>query len=231
MSYAGAAANVVGGELQGWASVLDKWAMQKAFSDEMARQAAYQRQGTGAFTQGLMGATPGVVQQQLGQGAQNREQQYARINQAPLGFGMQTTPRDQANAALLGQGRAQQGAYSDMGLQQMINQLNTQRQLNQISNFAKGTAGVFPYRMYEAQHSMDDLAMIGAAISSIGGGAANYAQFAQAPQAQQASVAYPGQQQQIQMMNDYYGTPNSPANLQYQQGDPNAGFYTGWTPG
>jgi hypothetical protein len=171
----GAATNIAGGEISGWAAMLSKWAMQDAFQREAQRQAAYQGQALGAFNKGLGGAGVDTAQSQLAQGMADRMQRYAQVGAVPLGFGGHVTPRDQAQSQLIGQQRAKLGSYQDWGLQQALQQMQTGRQLNQIGNFAAGTAGVFPYRMYKAQHSQDTLAAIGAAISSIGGSTANYA--------------------------------------------------------
>src|SRR5206468_2038209 len=72
-----------------------------------------------------------------------------------------------------GMQRSKVGSVNDWQLDQMINRIRTQQDLDKISNFARGTSQIFPYRMYEAQHSMDELAFWGNLISSIGGGGGN----------------------------------------------------------
>lgn len=180
MSYGGAVANVVGGELQGWAAVMSKWAMQKAYQDEINRQGQYSDQAMGNFNTALPGYSAESATKQMGENAQGRLQQYGGTNDVPLGYslkGSQPLGRGvNAAADVTGRARANLGAYSDWSHNTGINQINQARVLNQILSFAKGTAGVFPYRMYGAQHSNDDLAMVGQAISSIGGGSANYGQ-------------------------------------------------------
>lgn len=193
MSYAGAATNIVGGEMQKWAALTERQAMFDEYKKEQARQAGYAQQAQGQFAGGLANAGASAAQTQLGQGAQDRSAAYQKIGQVPLAVsqpsGQSNSPqRDLANAALMGRNRAAMGSYSDWGQKQMLNNLNTSRAEDQTTNFAGGIASVFPYREYQAQHSQDFLAMMGQAISSIGGGAANYAQYAQAPQGGQQSA-------------------------------------------
>ena|SRR5437899_6291970 len=196
MSYVGAAANIVGGELQGWASVLEKKAMFDEFQKEQARQQGYRDQGANLFQGFLKTGGSDAASQYLQTGKAQREQSYRDVADIPLAptsvpISQSSSPtRDKAAVAIRGQERAGLGAYGDWAFKENINNILNQESLKQLTNFAGGTAGVFPYKMYGAQHSLDDLAMIGAAISSIGGGAANYAQFAQSPQgAQQPSIS------------------------------------------
>lgn len=188
MSYAGAAANIVGGEMQGWASVLDKQAMGKAFTAEQNRQQGYADQAKGVMTQEVPLQGAGQAGMDLAQGAQDRQALYTSLGKIPLTMSSGGPPQgarqaklDQAYSTMRGQTRARLGAYSDWALNEALRSIQTQESLRQVSNFAQGTASVFPYKMYEAQHSYDDLAMAGAAISSIGGGAADYAKYASAP--------------------------------------------------
>lgn len=78
---------------------------------------------------------------------------------------------------MVGGQRAALGGYQDWLQGQAINQLHTGQDIGQVGNFAAGTAQVFPYKMYQAQHSQDELAFWGSLIASIGGSAANYAQM------------------------------------------------------
>jgi len=195
MSYAGMAANVVGGEMQKWAALAERAEMFKKYKEEQARQAGYAKTARGQFEGGLANAGAPAAQQQLAQGSQDRQAAYAKIGQVPLAVNQPTSlsnnaQRDLANAALMGQNRANLGSYSDWGQKQMLNNLNTGRAMDQTTNFAGGTASVFPYRMYQAQHSKDFLDMMGKAISSLGGGATNYSQYAQAPQGGQPANGY-----------------------------------------
>lgn len=175
MSYASMGANIAGTELQGWASLLDKWAMQDAFKAEAQRQTGYANQAMDVFNKRLQYAGADYANKFLARDTASREKGYGDLNKTPLS--VNTTPysggrggADTAYINMRGAQRAKLGAYGDYLGRQKIQTGETARELNPIINFAKGTAGVFPYRMYEAQHSMDDMAAIGAALSSLGGG-------------------------------------------------------------
>jgi len=218
MSYLGAATNIVGGELQGWAAVLEKQAMKDAYQQEINKQNQFQQQAMGTFDPSKSSAA--AMMQGVGQGAQGRVRAYNQIGQVPLGPGPSHQigqPQINLGSAdaytkMLGQSRANLGGYSDWAVQQAINNLNTQRQLDQISNFAGSEAkNIYPLQMYKAQHSLDDLAMVGQAISSIGGGAANYAQLSQAPtQAPGYYPVYSGNQMSPAIWSGYGGYGNMP---------------------
>lgn len=195
----GAAANVVGGELQGWASVLDQMRMGQAYRSELEKQRQYQQQAMGVFNQQPAKSSPTGLMAGVNQGAANRIAAYNQIGQVPLGL----APRGQigqpaynpsvadAYVDMTGKSRAQNLGYGDYQVQQAIDNMAAQRQLSQISNFAGGQAqNVFPLQMYKAQHMYDWMSMLGQAISSIGGTAANYAQYAQQPQGTQGGM-YP----------------------------------------
>lgn len=186
MSYAGAAANIVGGELQGWASVLDKSAMNQVYQDALKKQQGFVKQGADQMQAILGNSGSDAAGKDLETGAANRKQQYANADAIPMGLNVPTQKSysdssDQAWARMRGQARATLGAYGDWALNTSLNNITNQEGIRQIANFASGDASVVPYQLYAAQHSNDDLAMVGAAISSIGGGAANYAQYASSP--------------------------------------------------
>lgn len=171
MSYVGMATNIAGTELQGWASMLEKWAMERAYADEIKRQAAYQTEATGVFDKQLPSHGATSFGQQLGEAALSREGNYGDLAKVPLSVTPEVaTERDKLSAAMQGAQRAKLGSYQDVLFNQKMGDLGTGRSLDQISNFAAGTGRVFPYRMYAAEHSQDALAEIGAALSSIGGG-------------------------------------------------------------
>lgn len=224
MSYVGMAANVVGGELQGWASVLERQAIQDELDRELQQQQVFRGQGQDIFQGALSGYGAGAANQQLAQGKANRIKAYRGVEDVPLGFsapGQKGFATDTGYGRLLGSNRAGLGSYSDFALNQALASNNRQRLLNQLASSAGGNAGLYPYYQYQAQHSMDDLAMIGAAISSIGGGAANYAQYAQGPQ---------GGGQGQPMLNPYapygysLGLGGGPGNYW----NPGSGANTGW---
>lgn len=179
----GSAANLVGGVMQMIAAAQARKAMEKAFRKEIDLQQGYKNQAFNAFQPYTQQRSVETANQQIAQGSQNRQDFYNKNNN-PLAVGKSNvTSRDLANYRLMGANRGQLGGYSDWGLHQFINNLRSQNDINKISNFAGGMAQVFPYKMYDAQHSGDELAMWGNLISSIGGGAQGWGQlFGQGPQ-------------------------------------------------
>lgn len=171
MSYAGSAAGVVGGFMQSVAATMESQAMYQAFQAELARQHGYDQQAYGAFLNSLPGQSAETANDQITKGQDQRMQDYSQLQQTPLVAG-QSGPSgtDAAMLNLSDASRSRIGGYGDWKINQTINNIKTQDQLNKISNFAGGTASVFPYRMYAAQHSQDELDMWGKAISSLGGG-------------------------------------------------------------
>lgn len=179
----GAGANLVGGTVQAVAASLAAQAMQREFEREMLRQQRYRNEAFGGLQPYLPTLGVETARQQIAQGAQNRMNLFGQVGQAPLALGAQPNQVEQARYGLLGQARANLGGYSDWQLNQMINAIRAQDELNRISSFSRGTAQVFPYRMYDAQHSQDQLAFFGNLISSLGGSAGNWASlFGTGPQ-------------------------------------------------
>ena len=149
-------------------------AMSTALQREMERQQGYRNQAFGTFQTGVQPRGVETAREQIGQGAENRQNFYQHVGQAPLAVNAPTLPRAQEYYGLTGQNRARLGGYSDWAINQMISNIRTQDELNRLSNFAQGTAQVFPYRMYDAQHSADELAFWGSLIASLGGGAGSF---------------------------------------------------------
>lgn len=173
MSYAGAAAGVVGGFMQSVAATMESQAMFQAFQAELARQHGYNDQAYGAFLGSLPGQSAESANDQITQGQDQRMQSYGQLQATPLVAGGSANSLGANDAAALNlsdASRSRVGGYGDWKVDQTISNIKTQDQLNKISNFAAGTASVFPYQMYAAQHSQDELDMWGKAISSIGGG-------------------------------------------------------------
>jgi len=172
----------VGSDIQGWAALFDKWAMQKAFENEQRLQQGYQTEALqGPVARGLRQSTPERAQWMMRQGARDRTQEYDKMGQIPLGGGFSAQSNynpsaDKAYTDMLGGTRANLGSYSDWSFQQAINNLRNQQSLNQISNFAGGQArNVYPLSMYQAQHKYDWLTALGQMISAAGGTAATFA--------------------------------------------------------
>ncbi len=184
----GIGSSVVGGEMQGWAAVLARQAQARAFQNEINKQHQYASQAQGITNTAIGQSTPAAMQTGMQNAVNTRLGAYGNIGQVPLGLGPNSQSQYNPGVAdaytkMLGGLRAKNLGYSDWAVQQAIQNLNSQRQLDTISNFAGGQAqNVYPQQLYKAQHSWDDLAMAGQAVSSLGGAAGNYMQFAQQPQ-------------------------------------------------
>lgn len=187
----GAGANLVGGTMQMIAASIAAQKMREQFLNEMQRQGAYRNQAFGALEGVLPQRGVEAARTSIAEGAANRRNFYGQVGAAPLAIGGGPSTRDRAAYSLAGANRAQLGGYSDWALDQMIKQIRLQDELNKVSNFAGGMAGVFPYLMYDAQHSQDKLAAAGNLISSIGGGAQGWSQlFGQPPQSTYGAQPY-----------------------------------------
>ena len=151
--------------------------MARAFKRELERQRGYTNQAYDVFQPATARRGVETAREEIGKGRAKREAFYQKTASSPLGIGGGPSDRDKAAYALAGANRGQLGGYSDWALDRMIDNIRTQDELNKITNFATGTAQVFPYRLYDAQHSQDELAFWGNLISSIGGSAANYGQL------------------------------------------------------
>lgn len=171
----GAAANVVGGLIQSVAASKAAKNMEKEFQHELNRQAKFSNEATTKFQGGLEGRSAETAEDQIDSGRKGRIASYDAILNAPFGIGsVGPTSADRAFLNLTGQSRAALGGYSDWQLDQLISNIRLNEELSRISNFAGGTASVFPYRMQDAQHSMDELAFLGQLVSSIGGSAGDW---------------------------------------------------------
>jgi hypothetical protein len=178
----GAGANLVGGILQSVAASRAGQEMLQAMAREMQRQQEYRNLAFGTFQPALQGRGVETARQQIQEGADQRQGYFQQVGQSKLGVHQDSTARGRAQYKLSGQNRANLGGYSDWAIKQMIANIRAQDELNRLSSFAGGTAQVFPYRMYDAQHSQDALALVGGLISSIGGSAPAWSQFGgQAP--------------------------------------------------
>lgn len=175
---AGAAAQVLGQVLQAVAANKARHKMEEAYKQEMKRQRGFRNEAfgvvEGAFPQ--MGVE--TAREQMGAGQAHRESLYEQVGQIPFSpnqpVGMGPTESDKANIGMAGQARAKLGSYTDWQLDQMINNIRTQNELNRIVNFSGGEAQVFPWRMYDAQHSADALDFAGNALSSLGGAVSGF---------------------------------------------------------
>ena len=201
MAY-GAIAQVAGGVMQAIAARVAQEKMLKEYKKELDRQRAYATEAKGVHDERLGTATVGTAQEQMEVGRQQRLSDFAGVakqNLAPT-LNLQMTPQDRATFDVSTRNRAKFGSYSDWALKQAIQDIRTQQELNRVISFAGGTASVFPYREYKAQHSQDWLSTMGALLSSVGGSAPAFASM------------YGGATQAGQKVPGYYeGDVNSPA--------------------
>lgn len=169
----GAGANLVGGLMQSVAGSMANRAMDEAFKREIGRQNAFRNEAFGVFQPSvqLRGSEEALKQRDIGAG--KRMGAYEDIGQTRFGTGG-PSEGDQIAYGLAGQNRAKLGGWSDWALNQMISNIRTQDELNRISDWARGAQSLFPLRMYNAQHSGDELAFWGSLISSLGGGAGSF---------------------------------------------------------
>lgn len=179
--------DLAGGVLNSIAATQARGKMYGAFQDELNRQRGYSNQAYGAFLPALDKLSRENADKEVGQGAMERRGMYDSIGSRPMSVsGSGPTTRDKNLLGMYGGQRASVGGLSDWQLDRAIDDIRLNQQLHQIGNFAQGTASVFPYRMYQAQHSMDEMKFWGDLISSVGGGASMSDVFkTQAPPQQQ----------------------------------------------
>jgi hypothetical protein len=218
-----AGSNVLGGFIQAIANEAESQNMFRAYQDELKRQGVYQQQATQATNQNITDSSSQNAQQYMNRGIGQREAAYGALGNVPLsvsGTGDESSAYkalDTANYNQRGQERAKLGGYADWQQQQNVNNQGTQRQLNQISNFAGGLQNnVFPYQMYQAQHGEDEAKFWGQVISSMGGLIGNYVQANTPPPTQYPMPQYGGVQQYASPIGPSAYTPIPNAYGQYQ---------------
>lgn len=164
----GAGLGVLGAVMQMVAAKKAEAEMAQTFQKEQDLQNRYQVQAFGNHQQ--LVPTQGVetARQDLAAGKERRVGEYNRLNENRLGGGP-ANARDQQAFALSGNARANLGSYSDWQLNNAIRRIRSADRLNRIVFNASEDAGVFPYRMFDAQHSADDLAALGQLAASAGG--------------------------------------------------------------
>jgi len=211
----GMGANLAGGLMQSVAATMAKHAQEQEFQREIQRQQKYRNEAFNTFQPAVQQRGVETARTEIGQGAQNREANYQQIGQTKFGVGGGPSERDKALYGLLGKGRANLGGYSDWALNRMIANIRTQDELNRISNFAGGTAGVFPYRMEQAGHEGDQLAFWGSLIASLGGGAGSF--IPQGNQGPAFGSIYPGANNRFyqSVPNDEGGGSSQPTIFTY----------------
>lgn len=192
----GMAAQAIGNELQGWATVMAQRAMERQYRDALNRGNASALQALKVVGTGINAQSQPGFDAWRQQGADSRIGAFNRLAGVQLGtqpVGQGSLQREAALSSLLAGTRANLLGYGDAAFQRSLQDMETQRKLARIIDAARGQSSVDPYRMYKAQHSMDKLRMAGESISSLGGGAANYGQYLQnqkTPEVQQQTVGF-----------------------------------------
>lgn len=190
MSYIGAGASVVGGIMQSIAATQENKAMMAAFQQELKNQLGFQDQAYGSWMGGLPAQGAEAAGKAIDTGASKAQGVYSQVNSMPLiaGGGSGSSPESGAYAstdkAALGQEgavRSRIGGMSDWQLGKAINDIKTRDAINRVNFRSQGDAQVFPYKMYAAQHSQDELDFWGKTISSIGGGGGSGMSASQPP--------------------------------------------------
>lgn len=173
MSYGGAALKLVGGAIQTAAAARANAEMEREYKREMARQGQYAAAAQQVFYPRIGASSAEQAGQDLATNTANREAQYGKVGQTQLGSNPESSAyqaRDQAALDLAGRQRAALGSYGDWQHNLGVGNQAAQRGLNTASNFAGTWAqSVFPYEMWGAQHSQDNMAFWGSVVGSLGG--------------------------------------------------------------
>lgn len=187
MSYVGMATSMVGGIMQSIAASMENSAMQHAFNQEMRQQLGFSGQEFGQWVGDLPSQGSEAAGRAIDSGAQKAQGMYGQVNNMPLlaggGGGSASPYASTDNAALqqAGSARARIGGLSDWQLGRAIDDLKTKDAINRINFRSQGQAQLFPYKMYNAQHSQDELDFWGKTISSIGNSGAGAALSTNSP--------------------------------------------------
>lgn len=188
----GAAASVVGGIMQSIAANKAGKNMKRAFARELNRQNGFSNEAMDVFNPAVQNLGAEHARELMQSGQQGRELDYKSINSVPLMAGYTAPMKDRMKLALLGKLRSKIGSYGDWQHQQGMDQLHTQQRISRVADTAKGSAALMPYRMHDAQHSMDELAFWGQLVSSIGGSAMNAQSLFSPPPQQQGRTEFYG---------------------------------------
>ena len=171
-SYVGMGGNLIGNAINMAAAAQTQRAMYGAYRKELAKQGIYQQQATELFDKNVQDTGYPASQTAMAQGATGREAGYGAVQNVPLTMtptpeSEQNLARDAAQYKQSGGTRAALGSYGDWqhGLAQ--NNFATDQGIRRISNFSGGELNrVYPYEMYNAEHSQDTMRFWGDLFSS-----------------------------------------------------------------
>lgn len=189
---AGMGMQIVGTELQGWASILAQQAMQHALGAELRKQQGFRLQATGQQFLHLPRQGSEQANKEIASGSQERQAGYSGLNSYSGATGA-----DKSAIATEGKSRADLAGYGDWMTNRSLDTAKTGSEIQRINSRAGGSAQLFPYQMNRAQHSQDAMQAIGQAISSLGGGSSNVGQALQStpPVSQKPNYYGPSQNQ------------------------------------
>lgn len=164
----GSVMKMIGGTIQAVAAYKTQQEMFDEYKKELKRQGALQNEAFGTWQQGMQQYERGAVEQRLGEASQMRQQTYQDMYEKPLVVGDEQNKATGLIAQQSGEGRANIGKYGDWWHGQGIESAYTGMDLAHIANTSRGWAGVFPMRMYQAQHSQDALNFWGEVFNTMG---------------------------------------------------------------
>lgn len=205
----GMGAQAIGGMMQAVAASQANREMKQAFEKEIAQQQRFQAQGYGMWQPGTVNMGRESVEGQMATGRGERMQAYGNVGRVPMTPQGSSKLQDRLKLNLMGQLRSSLGQYGDMQHSQGLDLAQLQRTLGRVFDEAGGQARIFPYKMEEAQHSWDSLAAIGQLISSLGGGAANFASLRQQGPQAPAGGGYMNMRTQQPMQVPQWGSGQS----------------------
>lgn len=187
MSYIGMVTNMIGGIMDAIAANQENAAMQSTFNSELAQQGRLGNQAYGTLLASLPSQGADAATAAIDKGAGNRVAAYSTALNTPLyanqgpGDSSPYAATDRAALNLQGSALAKVGGLSDWQLNNAINNIKTNEALRRVNYRASGAAQTYPYQMYDAQHSWDQLSFWGNMLKSIGGGSGGSAQQAGSP--------------------------------------------------
>lgn len=143
---------------------------------ELLRQKGYQQQAQSTYEQSLGQSTAAKAKEQTAQGASERNAAYQTAQAVPLTASAAAPVANASPIAMAGQqsiGAANTARANYMGqenwqLLQAIKNLQANQELGVTSNLARGSAGVLPVELQQAQHAGDSLAGLGQIIGTLG---------------------------------------------------------------
>ncbi len=174
------------------ANVNTRNTMNDTVNQELARNQAYQKQGSQVFNQSLAQSTPQAANQQIGQGQQQLAGLISNAQATPMSasmpsFGNVNTQTQTAKNQLSNTAAANIGGYSNYGLQQYLKDLQAQSQLGVINKNAQGWANILPAQLQQASQSQSGLSALGSLLGT-GGLLAGLSGLGAAPAASTSSL-------------------------------------------